>query len=87
MKHTPGPWKWEKVQAPHTVTEWSLKGPTVLCRFWYDAPPDADALLISAAPELLGALEAMLVLADLGEVPAKATLLRYLALILKARGL
>ena len=53
--HTPGPWTWERVADAGAVTEWSLKGPDVLCRYWRDAKP-RDASLIAAAPELLEAL-------------------------------
>ena len=59
-KHTPGPWEWEKVEGGPdelVVTEWTLKGPDALCRYWYDNPPTQDAKLIAAAPDLLTALE------------------------------
>jgi hypothetical protein len=59
QQHTPGPWVWERVLQDSAVTEHTLKGPTVLCRFWFDNPPDADARLIAAAPELLAALKVM----------------------------
>lgn len=66
--HTQGPWKWEKVvgpiSGPQTVTEWTLKGPDVLCRFWYDRPPGFDALLIAAAPDMLMALIGIQVIAE-----------------------
>ena len=49
-KYTPGPWLWETVEGDQSmITESSLKGPDVLCRYWYDDPPSADALLIAAA--------------------------------------
>ena len=58
--YTPGPWTWESVQAEQSVTEHSLSGPDVLCRYWHDKPPSPDACLIAAAPTLLEALEALL---------------------------
>ncbi len=51
--HTPGPWHWEKVQQEGCVDESTLVGPDVLCRYWYDKPPTADASLIATAPDLL----------------------------------
>jgi len=58
---TPGPWKWEVVIAEQSVTEHTLKGPDVLCRYWYDRPPSGDGELIAHAPEdiawLLGEVE------------------------------
>ena len=53
---TPGPWVWQVVRGEQLVTEHSLKGPDVLCRFWGDKPLSADALLIAHARELLVAL-------------------------------
>ena len=57
-KHTPGPWKWEVIKGEQKVTEHTLHGPDVLCRYWYDEPPSADARLIAVAPELLEAAKA-----------------------------
>lgn len=56
-KHTPGPWKWERVADDGCVVEFTLRGPDALCRYWYDNPPSADARLIAAAPEMLEALQ------------------------------
>ena len=53
------PWIWEKVEGPNLVTEHTLKGPDVLCRYWYDNPPSDHAHLIAAAADLLAALEAV----------------------------
>jgi hypothetical protein len=59
-KYTPGPWLWETVEGDQSmITESSLKGPDVLCRYWYDDPPSADALLIAAAPEMAEMLLSM----------------------------
>jgi hypothetical protein len=55
--YTPGPWVWEVVKDTGLVPEWTLIGPDVLCRYWYDNPPSADARLIAAAPTMLAALE------------------------------
>jgi len=52
-RHTPAPWTWEKVVGDGKVTEFTLNGPDVLCRFWWDKPPSADARLIANAPTLL----------------------------------
>lgn len=54
-KHTPK-WKWKKVEGDHEASSWSLDGPDVLCRFWYDKPPSKDALCIEAAPDMLAIL-------------------------------
>lgn len=51
-EHTPGPWVWETVEGEQQVTEHSLKGPDVLCRYWHDKPPSADARLIASAPDM-----------------------------------
>ena len=58
MKHTPGPWKWERrIDEGATIAVWSLRGPRVLCRWWegigHTEDAQADARLIAAAPELL----------------------------------
>lgn len=54
-KHTP--WEWVKVEGEMKVTEWTLEGPTnVLCRYWYDEPPSAEAKIIATSRELLAAL-------------------------------
>jgi hypothetical protein len=45
-------WKWERVAEPQTVPEFTLNGPDVLCRYWFDKPPSDDALLIAAAPTM-----------------------------------
>ena len=47
-KFTRGPWVWEAVQGAQCITEHTLKGPNVLCRYWYDKPPSADAKLIAS---------------------------------------
>ncbi len=56
---TPGPWTWERLVEDDglpRVAEFTLKGPDVLCRYWHDSPPSADALTIAAASDLLAAL-------------------------------
>ena len=53
-KHTPGPWKWNRLEAKGEIPVTTLEGPDVLCRFWdigFDGTEDAH--LIAAAPELL----------------------------------
>ncbi len=57
--HTPGPWQWERLIETDNrprVAEFTLKGPDVLCRYWYDNPPSIDARLIAAAPDLFEAI-------------------------------
>ena len=46
----PTPWEWVRVEDAGCVTEWTLEGPDVLCRFWHDKPPSDHALLLAAAP-------------------------------------
>lgn len=48
-------WTWERVADAGCVVEFTLNGPDVLCRYWYDKPPSADALVIAAAYDLLDA--------------------------------
>ena len=58
-KHTPGPW----LIHPHIDIEYSIfdqMGTTHVC----DVTDEADAKLIAAAPELLEAAEALLVIAE-----------------------
>jgi hypothetical protein len=59
--HTPAPWVWKRLEydQPH-VPEFTLDGPDVLCRYWRDEQPSADAVLISAVPDLLKAAQAAL---------------------------
>lgn len=63
MTHTPGPWHWEREGGGETVVPChTLKGPTVLCRWWETVPDPhhiepGDARLIAAAPDMLEALE------------------------------
>lgn len=60
--HTPGPWKWDREAFSGAVPLHTLRGPTVLCR-WWEMTPDcnnpADAVLIAAAPDMLAALKAV----------------------------
>ena len=51
-------WTWERVEGDQLITEHTLNGPDVLCRYWGDNPPTEHALLLAAAPDLLVALEA-----------------------------
>ncbi len=44
-------WVWQTVATVGMVTEHSLEGPDVLCRYWGGKPPSEHALLIAAAPE------------------------------------
>ena len=67
--HTPGPWKWVRVAKDQCVPEFTLRGPNVLCRYWYDKPPSGDAHLIAAAPDLLVALT--LATAELNTIRAR----------------
>jgi hypothetical protein len=55
-EHTPGPWFWEHIPAREgqAIAVSSLKGPMVLCRYWYEEMLP-DARLIAAAPDLLQA--------------------------------
>lgn len=84
--HTPGPWKWHRVQAPQSVTEYTLKGPDVLCRYWHDISQSHDALLIAAAPDLLEALESLLKFPDHGHSNAIDAWDKARAVISKAKG-
>ena len=63
MTHTP--WTWERVEGHKMVTEHTLNGPDVLCRYWGNNPPTDHARLIAAAPELLEELDRLI-----GEVRA-----------------
>lgn len=60
-EHSKGPWIWEHHPATkEAIAVSTLKGPTVLCRFWpvlADEHLDDDAKLIASAPELLAALQ------------------------------
>lgn len=58
---TPGPWYWESVKNPGFIPEHTLVGPDVLCRYWHDKPPSADALLIAAAPDTAAERDRLLV--------------------------
>lgn len=52
-----GPWEWRRVADAGCVVEYTLHGPDVLCRYWYDKPPSAHARLIAAARDLLEAAQ------------------------------
>jgi len=60
---TAGPWVWTKVAVEQSVTEYTLKGPDVLCRYWYDKSPTVDAEFIAHArqdiPALIEYIEAL----------------------------
>ncbi len=46
------PWKWETVMGHRQVTEHTLEGPDILCRYWGNELPSFDARLIGNALEL-----------------------------------
>lgn len=64
LKHTPGPWRYEPTRDNAATTRQMIDEPiggsimaddSYLARIWSDAEnPMADALLMAAAPELLG---------------------------------
>jgi len=71
-KHTPGPWKaspasgvvWDAAGTPVAVTSGLINGPA-------NGERGANACLIAAAPELLKALQAVLIDAEAAEVAAR----------------
>jgi len=89
MSHSPAPWTWEQIvgTVDHPqVTEFTLKGPDVLCRYWYDKPPSADALLIAAAPYLLAACEEFVRKVECGEAKSVRSYAQMKDAIAKAKG-
>lgn len=50
-------WVWEKVAEVGFVTEHTLKGPDVLCRYWHNEPPSNDAKLIGMSLNIKTTLE------------------------------
>jgi hypothetical protein len=64
------------VDGPGFVAEHTLNGPDVLCRYWGDKPPSADAYMIAAAPDMLTELQSLWLLYGqqaTADVIAKAT--------------
>jgi hypothetical protein len=68
QKHTPGPWEWAKQRAPNGGAYWDIIEPSrqahdriAMCGPWTASrcgvEAAANARLVSAAPDLLAALE------------------------------
>lgn len=58
MKHSPGPWHWEKVEGYNS--SWLKGGDDINVLHSIITPQAADRALISAAPELLEILKQVL---------------------------
>ena len=83
-KHTPGPWT--RNRAINTV---DMGRYSVICPFGADSKKhvseiEANMRIISAAPDLLAALEAMIAKIDADKLPISCSLAR--AAIAKAKG-
>lgn len=61
-KFTPGPWRMVGTTANRFVV--TASSGTVIAETWKDFRQEADARLIAAAPELYGALEALIAMQD-----------------------
>ena len=79
-KHTPGEWKWNRVNEEWRIPVITLEGPSVLCRYWdtiggkpiaVNKRTLADAALIKTSPKMLKALEKVAAFHDPDREPAR----------------